>query len=348
MYDGYSSTPTPRAWPLLQAQDAFYPPGLRALRPRFTVVQADSGAIGGSASEEFMVLADTGEDAVVRCEACEYGANLEKAETGPRPAPWKDETETPLVEVATPGKGGIADVVDFLGITASRMIKCLVYESEQGFVVPSCAATSTSTGGSQERVGVEHVALAARTGGEGDRAPAATSVRTSFDGKRPRDRREVDPDAVNAGGRGRRTGTSRLRAAPGRERPRVGGIRAARAGDPPALRKRSPPARIEVGHIFKSAPNTRSFGCTFTDEKGETKPVHMGATGSASGGRWRRPSSSHTRRRDVWPLALAPQVALVSLNASDESTRREPTRCMSRLQADGSRSSTTTATSGPE
>ena len=48
-----------------------------------------------------MVLADTGEDAVVRCAACGYGANLEKAETGARPAPWKDETETPLVEVET-------------------------------------------------------------------------------------------------------------------------------------------------------------------------------------------------------------------------------------------------------
>jgi len=47
------------------------------------------------------------------------------------PAPWADETEAPLVEVPTPGKGGIDDVVDFLGITASRMIKCLVYESDR-------------------------------------------------------------------------------------------------------------------------------------------------------------------------------------------------------------------------
>ncbi len=51
-------------------------------------------------SQEFMVLAETGEDAVVRCAACGYGANLERAQTARRPAPWEDETVTPLVEVA--------------------------------------------------------------------------------------------------------------------------------------------------------------------------------------------------------------------------------------------------------
>src|SRR6478736_7434463 len=133
MYDGYSfdadAAGLDRSY---KAQDAAYRRIFERCGLEFTVVQADSGAIGGRDSEEFMVLADTGEDAVVRCAHCGYGANVEKAETGRRKSPWKDETEAPLVEVPTPGKGGIDDVVSFLGITAARMIKCLVYESDQG------------------------------------------------------------------------------------------------------------------------------------------------------------------------------------------------------------------------
>src|SRR5262249_25266906 len=113
------------------------------IRPRFglmrgrefTVVQADSGAIGGRDSEEFMVLADTGEDAVVRCASCGYGANVEKAETGRRTSPWEEETAVRMEDVSTPGKGSIEEVVEFLGITPSRMIKCLVYETEKGYAV---------------------------------------------------------------------------------------------------------------------------------------------------------------------------------------------------------------------
>src|SRR5216683_8236788 len=128
MYDGYSfdadAAGLDRSY---RAQDAAYRRIFERCGLDFTVVEADSGAIGGSASQEFMVLAETGEDAVVRCAACGYGANLEKAETGRRENPWDDETAIKLEEVSTPGKGGIADVVQFLGITASRMIKCLVY-----------------------------------------------------------------------------------------------------------------------------------------------------------------------------------------------------------------------------
>lgn len=82
MYDGYSfdagEEGLDRSY---EAQDAAYRAIFRRCGLDFTVVQADSGAIGGTASEEFMVLAETGEDAVVSCAACGYGANLEKAET---------------------------------------------------------------------------------------------------------------------------------------------------------------------------------------------------------------------------------------------------------------------------
>ena len=179
MYDGYSfdvdAEGLDRSY---KAQDAAYRQVFRRCGLDFTVVQADSGAIGGTASEEFMVLADTGEDAVVRCPACGYGANLEKAETGARPAPWKDETETPMVEVETPGKGGIDDVVEFLGITASRMIKCLVYETERGFIVALLRGDlEVNEVALKNMLQVDHLALAAE-----DKVEKATGAPVGYVG----------------------------------------------------------------------------------------------------------------------------------------------------------------------
>src|SRR6185369_9138147 len=117
MYDGYSfdadAEGLDRSY---RAQDTAYRRIFERCGLEFTVVEADSGAIGGRDSEEFMVLADTGEDAVVRCVSCGYGANLEKAETGLRPNPWEGEAPAGLEDVETPGRGGIDSVVEFLGI----------------------------------------------------------------------------------------------------------------------------------------------------------------------------------------------------------------------------------------
>src|SRR5499427_6061108 len=162
MYDGYSfdvdAEGLARSY---QAQDAAYRRVFQRCGLDFTVVEADSGAIGGTKSEEFMVLADTGEDAVVRCAGCGYGANLEKAETGKRPSVWEDETMTGLEDVETPGRGGIDSVVEFLGITADRMIKCLVYETERGFVVALLRGDlEVNEVALKNALGVGHLALA--------------------------------------------------------------------------------------------------------------------------------------------------------------------------------------------
>jgi prolyl-tRNA synthetase len=71
----------------------------------YALVQADSGAIGGSASEEFMVVADTGEDALVFSEAGDYGANIEKAVTGPLSEPWAGEEAKPFGRADSPTPG---------------------------------------------------------------------------------------------------------------------------------------------------------------------------------------------------------------------------------------------------
>lgn len=92
---------------------------------RFRAVEADTGSIGGSSSHEFMVLADSGEDAIVSCSSCEYAANVEKAESRPVEA-VEHADPRPLERVATPEKRTIEEVSEFLGVHAASMLKTLV------------------------------------------------------------------------------------------------------------------------------------------------------------------------------------------------------------------------------
>jgi prolyl-tRNA synthetase len=94
----------------------------------YLAVEAESGPIGGDASHEFMVLADNGEDSVVHCAACGYGANLERAEIGQRAA----AAATPPAEgapkkVDTPNVGSIEQVSKLLGCKPRQMLKTLIY-----------------------------------------------------------------------------------------------------------------------------------------------------------------------------------------------------------------------------
>ena len=92
----------------------------------FRAVQADSGAIGGSFSHEFMVLADTGEDTIVICKECEYAANMEKARVK-APAATADEPLLAMEKVETPGKRQVDAVCEFLSIAPDRLVKTMVY-----------------------------------------------------------------------------------------------------------------------------------------------------------------------------------------------------------------------------
>jgi prolyl-tRNA synthetase len=101
---------------------------------RFRAVEADTGSIGGSSSHEFMVLAESGEDAIVSCSACEYAANVEKAEA--RPIETEEHADPrPLERVATPDKRTIEEVSGFLGVHAASLIKTLVFLADNEPVI---------------------------------------------------------------------------------------------------------------------------------------------------------------------------------------------------------------------
>jgi prolyl-tRNA synthetase len=101
---------------------------------RFRAVEADTGSIGGSFSHEFMVLADSGEDAIVSCSACEYAANMEKAEAHPTGAAEHADPR-PLEQVATPGKRTIEEVAAFLNAQPSALVKTLILLADNEPVV---------------------------------------------------------------------------------------------------------------------------------------------------------------------------------------------------------------------
>ncbi|MGH9399919.1 MAG: proline--tRNA ligase, partial [Thermoanaerobaculia bacterium] len=332
MYDGYSfdadAEGLDRSY---KAQEAAYRAIFRRCGLDITVVQADSGAIGGAASEEFMVLGDTGEDAVVRCAACGYGANLEKAETGKLRAPWEGETVGRLEDVETPGCGSIASVVEFLTITASRMVKCLVYDTEKGCVVALLRGDLDANEVALKRAaGVEQLALASE-----ENVQKATGAPVGYVGPHvlPESVRIIADESVRGAvnavtGAGRRDWHVRGLAL---ERDvkvgHWGRFAKARPGDPcPRCGKGLEIARgIEVGHIFKLGTKySAAMKAEFTDEKGESRPAFMGSYGIGVG---RTMAAAVEQYHDadgiVWPLSLSPfEIELVSLNPADEAARK--------------------------
>jgi prolyl-tRNA synthetase len=98
---------------------------------KFVAVEADSGAMGGSQSQEFMVYTDAGEDLIVSCPKCHYAANLEKAVSQLAPVAELDPTGDGKPElVSTPGIAAVADVAKFFNISEAQDIKCVAYMAE--------------------------------------------------------------------------------------------------------------------------------------------------------------------------------------------------------------------------
>jgi prolyl-tRNA synthetase len=97
----------------------------------FVAVEADSGAMGGTQSQEFMVYTDAGEDLIVSCPKCDYAANLEKAVSQLAPVTELDPTNDGKPElVSTPGIAAVADVAKFFNISEAQDIKCVAYMAE--------------------------------------------------------------------------------------------------------------------------------------------------------------------------------------------------------------------------
>lgn len=306
---------------------------------RYRAVAADSGAIGGDLSEEFQVIASTGEDAIVYCPDSDYAANMEKAQALAPVEPRLPATQT-LAQVATPGKSTCAAVADLLGIALQTTVKSLVVAVDP--VVEDGAAAGAQSDalvkiyllllrGDHE---MNEVKVGKLPGLANFRMATASEIETCFGCKPgylgPIDRASVGGDgavlspvvviadrdvAVMADwvcGANRvdfhLTGVNWGRDLP--EPDVVADIRNVVAGD------LSPDGRgvlaiergIEVGHVFYLGTKySRPMGATFLDETGKPKCFEMGCYGI---GVTRLPAAAieqnHDKRGMIWPDAIAP------------------------------------------
>lgn len=300
----------------------------------FLAVDADPGAIGGSGTHEFTALADYGESLIICCEECGYAANVEKAESGTRPADSAGESPQTLNRLETPGVKTIPELAAFLGANPERMVKTLFY----GVLYP---------GGREELVAVlvrgdrelneiklkNHLdALQVFLARSGD-VERETGTVTGYAGPVGLGgvRLLVDPEVknlVNAYTGANQEGRHLANVNFGRDyQGEVVDLRQAAAGDPcitcgTPLRSRR---GIEVGQVFKLwTEYSRKLGAVFHDEDGLEKPVYMGCYGI---GVTRTVAAiieqHHDDRGIAWPRATAPfEAAVIPVHIGDERQRR--------------------------
>ena len=294
---------------------------------RWMAVEADTGLIGGDVSHEFMVLAGVGEDRVAYCEGCGYAANINLAEFRREPL---SGPERPLEKVSTPGQKTVEEVSGFLGVEPRHLIKCLMYLVEGKPVAVLVPGDREAGEVKLERVlGTSEFRLFHQ--GDWDNFPQYIQ---GFVGPVGLDGVDVLADLSLRGARGMVCGSNEedhhlVGVEVGRDfQPnRFLDLALARDGDPcprceGVLRVA---AGIEVGQIFQlGLKYSLSMGCTYTDEKGEERPVHMGCYGIGVTRLMAAIVEQHHDERGIrWPLEVAPaHVHLVPLNYEKEERRK--------------------------
>ena len=304
----------------------------------YRAVAADSGAIGGDLSEEFQVIAATGEDAIVYCPASDYAANIEKAEAlapqGPRPAPGQSLTRTP-----TPGKSTCTQVAELLGVPLSSTVKSIVLATdeinERDEIVKSTVWLLLLRGDhdmNEVKVGkLPGLDLGFRFATEAeivDHFGCKPGYLGPLNLKRPVNviaDREVAVMADWICGANEAdfhlTGVNWVRDLP--EPDRVADIRNIVAGDlsPDGQGVLAIERGIEVGHVFYLGTKySRAMNATFLDEDGKPKPFEMGCYGI---GVTRLPAAAieqnHDERGIIWPDAIAPFTVVICPIGMDRS-----------------------------
>ena len=309
----------------------------------FRAVEADTGNIGGSSSHEFMVLAETGEDDIVSCSACEYAANVEKAEC-PVPEQFCCDDAPPLEQVATPGRKAIAEVSEFLGIPASATAKALVLITDGGEPVMALLRGDHELNPIKLKnvVGCNELELATD-----EQIEKLTGAPVGYLGPVGMKIRVVADLAIQAGGpwvTGANVNDAHYRnTVLGRDFTveRFADIRNVAAGDPcPRCAGGTMEIwrGIEVGHVFKLGTKySEAMRATVLDDQGQERILVMGCYGIGVG---RTAASAIEQNHDdkgiIWPMPIAPfQVIITLLNPKDEAVRTAGEQLYAELQALG-------------
>jgi prolyl-tRNA synthetase len=304
------------------------------------MVEADSGAIGGKASHEFMVVTEDGEDEIIFCDACRYAANVEKAEVVKEPSP-KEELLS-LEEVATPGAATIEQVSGFFKVPANRTLKAVFYiaDGRLVFVVIrgdigvneiklkntlKCLDLRLATDAEVREAGIVPGA-ASPVGLKGIKIVADDSIRLGSNLIAGANKPETHLKNVNYP----RDFTADLladiaQAQAGGRCPRCGG-------------KLSSAHGIEVGHVFKLGTFlSEKLGANYIDAAGVSRPIIMGCYGI---GLDRLLAATMEHNHDdkgiTWPMAIAPyQVYLCPLYRDGTNVAEVAERLNTELEAAG-------------
>lgn len=300
------------------------------------IVEADSGAIGGKHSHEFMVIADTGEDEIIYCSKCEYAANVERA-TFTKTKPKRKEKALPLEEVPTPGARTIEEVANYLDIPPSRTIKAVFYSADGQIVFVvirgdldvnevklkntlRCVDLQLASEEALARKGIV-AGFASPIGLFGVRVVADDSVTLGSNfvvGANKPDthyrnanfHRDFEADIV----------TDIALAKVGYKCPRCDGKLRSQRG-------------IEVGHTFKlGTVFSEKLEALYLDQDGIQKPVLMGCYGIGLGRLLAAAvEQNHDEKGIIWPISIAPYEAYLCVLGGD---KPEVSQTVGRLYAE--------------
>ena len=291
---------------------------------KFRAVEAETGQIGGSFSHEFMVLADSGEDSVATCEKCDYSANVEKAEI--KRAPEHQSTRAPeemkkMEVVSTPDKKSVEEVSEFLKIEKEKIIKTLIFETENGIVAALVRGDHDVNDAKIKKLlkcdvinlAGEKVVEDVTSAPSGFAGPVGLNLKIVADnsvmgiknfvtGANLKDAHRVNVN-INTDFKIDLSGDIRM-VKDGDLCPRCNGTLRVYKG-------------IEVGHVFKLGTKySESLKATYLDENGKEKLIVMGCYGIGVG---RTVAASIEQNHDdngiIWPMPIAPfQAIILSLN----------------------------------
>lgn len=310
----------------------------------WVVVEAEAGAIGGRDNQEFMVIADSGEDLLLTCDSCDYAANAERAEIGERGTQQQASFSPASLElVDTPGMRTIEQVTQFLKAEARDLVKTLMYIADDKPVAALVRGDRELNETKLSRaLGGKQIQMA-----DPETIRKLTGADVGFSGPVGLNDVRIVADREIAGMTNFVTGANKTDAHyinVNLERDfavdEFADLRVASGGDPcPKCDGNLKESRgIEVGHVFKLGTKySDAMDAKFLDEDGVEKPFIMGCYGL---GISRLPAAvvevSHDENGIIWPINIAPFEAVILLmNPDDETQRYAAVRVYEELQEAG-------------
>ena len=304
------------------------------------LVEADSGAIGGKDSHEFMVVAESGDDEVLYCDNCQYAANAEKAQSVKESI--EDGEPLPLEEVETPGMATIEEVSTFLKVPQNRTLKAVFYVADGKLVFVAirgdlevnevklknalkCSELRMATEAEVAEAGIV-AGAASPVGISGIKVIADDSLKSTSNLVAGANKPDTHLKNVNYP----RDFNADL----------ITDTALARGGDgcPRCGNKLESTRGIEVGHTFKLGTfYSEKLGAYFIDRNGVSQPIIMGCYGIGLGRLMAAAiEQNHDDKGIVWPLTIAPyQVYLCPLHLENPEVADAANRLYETLTANG-------------